>query len=320
MPTQGPARLLLEWLDGNQHRAYPLDESTSGGNAVIPFPLFVDALLAVSSSIDRTRLFISKLVLGDTSLRIYMSGYVNDAQTDFGAVADVPLDSQHGSEIPISIANEEYSISGSLVIGNIESARSLQTITNLSSASGLIFPGCVREITTGLTGVEIDGVIYSGVVTLEAGDGVSFEVTGSSDNVVVRINAVNYSIPEDNTYIVSDTQLLAEAIAAFGYPVRSINGIETDETGNISIVEGASSVSEGSTPSYVTVANAGQGALTISLTNDTTVTQCNDELTTTVDTVMGGIANLNDRVTEINESVTALDRANSNLAIQLSRY
>lgn len=323
MPTQGPARLLLEWLDSNQHRAYPLDESTSGGNSVIPFPLFVDALFTVSANVDRTRLFINKLVVGDTSLRVYLSGYVNDVLIDFGSVADIPLSSTQGTEISVDVATVEYSVSGSLVIGNIESVQELQAVTSLAISSGLIFPGCVREESIGLTGIEVDGVIYSGVVTLSAGAGVSFSVTESGGSVTIAINAVNYTVPSVNTQITSDEELLDEAISMFGYPVRSINNITTDETGNISIVEGGNSSGsedEGGSPAYVTVTAAGQGALTISLTNDTTVTQCNDDLTVTVDTLMSGVANLNDRIAEINDAITAIDKANNNIAIQLSRY
>lgn len=318
-----PPRLLLEWLDGNQHRAYPLDESTAGGNARIPYPLFVDALFSITSNIDRTSLYISKLVVGDISLRVFLSGSVNGVDTELGAFADIYLDpaaTPSGTEVPISVTGDTYTVSGTLVIGNIQSASELPATLTLTPAAGLIFPGCVRTYNT-LTGLSVNGELYTGTVTLEAGDGIEFDYDSSTNTL--KISSTNYEIPEENTYIVSDETLLREAINIFGDPVRSING-QFPYNGNINIVDpplsSGSAGQDSSGNSYVSVEQVGLGAISITLTNDNTVTTCNDDIIVTVDSLMSSVANLNDRIASIDTAVSALDKASSNLAIQLSRY
>lgn len=318
-----PPRLLLEWLDGNQHRAYPLDESTAGGNARIPYSIFVDALFSITANIDRTSLYISKLIVGDVSLRVFLSGSVNGVDTELGAFADIYLDpaaTPRGTEVPILVTGDTYTVSGTLVIGNIQSASELPATLALTQSSGRIFPGCVRTYST-LTGLSVNGELYTGTVTLEAGDGIEFDYDSNTNTL--KISSINYDIPEENTYIVSDETLLREAISIFGEPVRSING-QVPYNGNINIVDppeaSNSSGQDAQGQAYVSVEQVGLGAISITLTNDNTVTTCNDDIVVTVDSIMSNIASLNDRIAAIDIAVSALDKANSNLAIQLSRY
>ena len=331
-----PARLLMEWLDGNQHRAYPLDESTSGANAAVPYPLLVDALFSVTSGIDTTRLFISKIVTGAVGVSFWLKGYLEGGAEliDFGEVASVSLDPEAtppGTSVPIAVTTATYSIEGSIVIGDISSVLKMPANTTLTLETGKFFPGCVRVLEKGVTGLEVNGEVFTGLVTLEAGEGIEFDTSTTAVDGIIKINATGYVLPEDwSQTIRNDTELMTEAVEAFGLPVRSIQGFLPDQAGNISIVDPpvessassdeSDSSDEGGGSAYVTVISANNGAIAITLANDDTITACDDDITVTVNSLMSSVANINDRLADIDTGITALDRANNNLAIQLSRY
>lgn len=323
MTAEIPPRLLLNWLDANQHRAYPLDASTAGGNALIPYPLFVDAIFSVTENIDRARLYVSRLVVGDVSLKVFLSGYVDESSEDFGVIADIPLTTQRYTEIPVSVTTVNYIIAGTLVVGDMSSVSTVAADTVIPLESGQVFPGCVRAYPE-TTGIAVNGTVYTGVITLEAGDGIelSYSRDEETGEQTITISSTNYVIPEQNTYITSDSELVEEAVSIFGAPVRTINNQFPDDDGNINIVDPPPSSDSSGTESRasVQVEQAGYGAISITLSNDNTITTCDDDTTITVKGLMNSVADMNDRITAIDTAITALDKANSNLAIQLSRY
>lgn len=155
------------------------------------------------------------------------------------------------------------------------------------------------------------------------------ELSEASTGNVLQISASEYAIPAENTLIVDDASLVAELVRSFGEPVRSINGITPDSSGNIEISGDGNSVST-SNGSYdpdtgectcdenvfrlvVTGTNANAGVITIALNKPITC-----DTNTVVQMLMENINELNKRLTQLGLSITALDTANNNLAARLT--
>lgn len=304
------ARLLPEWLGGNQHRAYPLDVDSYGSG--IPTQLLVDAFFLVSAGIDRVHLYISDIVKGNTNLHISLAGYLHGMAVSFGVVATVPYNTKTGTHVPISVSTADYTISGDLVIGSMDCVSQLPTALELTENSGRIFPGCVRVIDSSLLGISVDGQLYTGIVTLSAGDGVDIQVVEREDSTEIIISSTAYSEPSENTTIVDDSSLLRQAMELYGKPVTSLCGVKPDDNGNISIV------SPSDDKQYIAVTQVGDGAISLGIANDQTVTQCVDT-TAQIESLAVSLSNLNERSGAIHEGVQAMDNALSNLSLQVSR-
>lgn len=313
MGEQIIGRLLPEWLNSNQHRVYPLDESTVGNG--LPTSFLVDALFICSASVDITRLYIKSIVKNGTNIIIRLAGYVNKVSTDFGNVAIVPIDTAMGTNIPVELSGDNYKLSGSFVIGNAKSLDSTQSIFEFDEDSGLIFPGCVRNTENTLLGIKIDDVLYTGVVTLEAGDGIEFTVTENEEGTVITINSTAYTLPEENMEITTDEELVQEAVNLYGTPVRTICNVAPDASGNITL---ATPESGKDGEQYVTAVKAGDGAISLTIANDTTSLECEDD-SAQFDSIMQSLNNLNDRAADQAEILSGLEDSVSNLALQVYR-
>lgn len=308
-------RLLPEWLNSNQHRAYPLDESTVGNG--LPFALLVDALFLNSGNIDSDRLYISSVVKSGDNVNISMRGYVDGEDTDFGIVAVLPFSTEIGSRVPITKTTDTYTLAGTLVIGNIDCMNTAKAVITLDEQKGKLFPGCVRSTDETLIGLRVNGVVYTGVVTLEAGDGVEFSVNDENkDDVVVKISMKqDIVVPPENMVIVDDNTLLAEAVESYGKPIRTICGVKPDEEGNITF---ATPVSGDEGEQYVEATGVGVGAISLTIANDTTDTKCEDN-SLQVESLTQNIGVLNERTGLLEERVRGLEEAQSNLSLQISR-
>jgi hypothetical protein len=138
---------------------------------------------------------------------------------------------------------------------------------------------------------------------------------------IITIKSVEYTPPAANLEITSDAELLEEVVKAYGAPVRAINGVLPDESGNITIQPDGVNVTEESDDKspdeerfYACIAgiNTAAGAIKIALSQQI---QC--ENTAIIDAVMTNIAQLNERASEISELITRLDAAQSNLAARI---
>jgi hypothetical protein len=308
-------RLRTTWLDSNRLRAYPLDESTTNGG--IPTQLFVDALFLNSYNIDSERLYIRTLVKDGDNINIYMAGYVDGAATDFGLVAVVPFSTTFGTKVPIEKETGTYLLAGTLVVGSTEYMNEAPSAIELTEDTGKLFPGCVRQTHDTLVGIKLNGTIYSGVVTIEAGDGVSITAHAGQEigETIITIAAdTSRRVPAENTQITSDEDILRHAIAEYGEPVRTICGISPDSTGNIMLA----SPTETSSGEYITQTSATQGVISLAIANDKTDTRCTDN-SSKFESISKNLATLNQRSGEIDELITALEETVSNLSLQVSR-
>lgn len=307
-------RLLTEWLDSNRHRAYPLDmDNESSG---LPSAFLVDALFITSHNVASDKLYIKSVISSGDNVNISMTCYVDDTPTELGIVAVVPFSTEPGTGIPVVIDAGEYNISGVLVIGDVSCMNTVRSVIELTEEQGRVFPGCVRSINDTLIGIRVNGELYTGVVTLEAGDGIEFTTVEDNGEVTIKISATaDRLLPPENMEITSDADILAAAIESYGHPVRSICGVKPDSDGNISF---ATPETGEDSSEYVEVSSAGPGTITIGIANDTTVTTCVDN-TAQIESLVQNISNLNDRTGEFNDRIRAMEDAQSNINLQISR-
>lgn len=308
-------RLLTEWLNSNQHRAYPLDDSTAGNG--LPTAFLVDALFINSESIDSTRLYITSIIKDNANVLISMGGYVDGVEVDFGIVATVPYTTLPGTSIPIELVTDSYKLAGSFTVGDVSCLRTLPAILTLGAATGLLFPGCVRSVSDTLLGIRVNDVLYTGIVTLAPGDGIEFIVEDTAEGTVLTARSVEYAIPEANLAIVDDDSLLSSAIELYGRPIRTICNIKPDAEGDI--IFSTPDIGGESSEQYVEATGGGEGgAVCLTIANDKTDIQCTD-YSDSIAALAQSLSNLNERGSDISEDITAMDEALSNLALQVSR-
>ena len=313
MSEQIIGRLLPEWLSSNKHRSYPLDDTANGNG--LPTAFLVDALFINSSNIDNAKLFINKVVIVGDNVHIGMSGYVDSELTDFGTVCIIPFDTKSGTNIPIFKFEEQYKLAGTFVVGDVKSLENVSSVIKLDENSGRLFPGCVRKEEDMVLGIKVGDVIYSGVVTLEAGEGISFNViTNNRDETTIQINCKEFEIPIQNLDIIGDEDLLGRLLSNFGPPVRTICGVSPDDNGNIDFAAPSAS-EEGK---FIKARSVGEGAVALDIPDEEGELNCNDR-TPQLDALAQNISILNERAAAIDESIVALDSAQSNLAIRVAK-
>lgn len=327
-------RVHTEWLTSNMSRAYPLADATGGMTGTLPCRLLTDAFILVYGDVAESDLtvYISKVIHSSTEVIIHLAAKISDqAVVDFGPVAVFDKNSAIGSEYAFELSESDLIVSGKLIAGDLSCCDAIPSTLDLSADTGCLFRGCVRVAPKGLQGLEVDGVVYTGVVELVAGDGVSLDVAsgdgrdGSADTIIT-ISVNDYEIPAENKVITTDKQLLTQALELYGAPVRSINGFTPDSSGNIDIVADEQSVTaeEGDNSTiemklHVTALNAvedssaGSGAIQVTITKPQ---EC--EITSVIESLLTMLQQLNQRATALDLSVTEIDTAQANLAARLT--
>lgn len=312
------ARLNQEWLYSNLSKAYPLAESI-GGSTRIPPSLLADAFILVAGVEDsQCSAYISEIVTTSNAITLSLAINVSGDVYDLGSVATFPTDSEIGACESFDIDSDTLSVMGKIVIGDASSCRNLPPVLQLTEEDGLLASCCVRGITGVVTGLIVDGVRYSGDVTLEAGDGIAINTSLQDDgSTVLTFTSIDYSPPSENTEITSDAELLEEAVERFGKPIRTINGVAPDASGNITIRgDEVSTTSDKATNDLFTVQvtsiGDGEGAVNITLSKELS---CDIDETFAV--IMSNIAQISSRLSTVDAHITAVDNANANLAMRL---
>lgn len=223
------------------------------------------------------------------------------------------------------------------------------SLADFSETSGGLKPG--EDINISSIDIGPDGTVSASVVnengetsellgtikdpdtgeTVAPEPGTTFEVDPRSlriSNVdptnTLKIGVDDYGPTQANMIIMDDLQLLREAIAEYGTPIRSINGVYPDENGDLTILpddkttSSTISVEDGELQLenfYAAIAgvNNTAGALRITLSRPI---KC--DTTEVVERLMTNIAELNKRATILANTITQLDAANSNLASKIS--
>ena len=295
--------LLLEWPNENAHRYYPFDPPA--GNSV-PTALILDfGLLSTTNLPDNSgndTTYISQIVTDGTQVRFYLSASIGGAVTDFGCIAAVAVSPTVGLRTDFKYADQDFVFEGYIITGDLSVATKMPAVTELDASSGKIYTGCIQHMSQWLTGIRIGDQTLSGIITLEAGPGISFSVSGNT----VTILCTGAELPVDNSIITDDAELRTSIENEHGTPITEICGksfsdgkwvIATDPN------EGLSVVADSDTHS-------------ITIRNLNAVACCTqDDIATLVD----NISALNDRVGVLDQFLKQVDTNVNIISVQASR-
>ena len=277
---------LAEFLDDNTHRCYPFADVNE-----LPTDIILDMHLLVTPNVTSESLIVSNVDITDSNIRITVSNNDND----LGTLVACALPGKDNTTVHCKLVNDEYRviIEGSITFGLVESLRSKTG----SYTAGKLFDGCIIPVTEWCTGLVINGVIYTGLVELEIGDGLKASV---KDNKLT-ISAANFSVPDENrNEVITDEDIMRTVISTYGQPIITINGVAADSTGNIHITA--------DDPLQI---NGGAGSITIV---DTSRVLCEDapivaedEISTKLEALFSNLSVLNERAGALEQSVTTID-------------
>lgn len=302
-------RISSEWLDANKSRAYPFDESCAESPNRVPSPVFTDAFFR-TSGLAGSVMYVSRVVQGQTSFQVYAA----TKERELGLLADIPYTTPERAQIPVEISFEDGAyVSGTLVVGDVSEIRRMGAETALTDLDGKFFYGCVREIVDNrVRGIRIGDSVYTGIVNLVPGAGIELSVEESEEGTTILISATDRELPDENKVIISDATLAAEINAMYGSPILKINGVEPDDSGNITLAYPDPSYESGYRPFP-----GDENKSTITLDDASGASEsCTNPL---IETIMANIAELNNRSARCIEMLNAIDTANNVMSISLSR-
>lgn len=299
-----------EFYNANASKAYPLSQSTGGEPGTLPCGLLVDAYLLVDcvDNVDSGTFYISKIEVTSTGFMLSISYEDENSNiVDFDRVGYCAFSNSTNCEISFSGYAEDITIAGKFVVGDPLLVKNYPPVTEFTKTNGALSPLVVKSV-NGLfiTAIKIGDTLLTGDVTIEAGQGIEFEITGNT----VTVTNTKYSLSGGTIY--SDAELVQAALSVYGLPIRSINGVCPDSNGNINIVV---PTAEDSSNYYVSVTSSDQqsGALVISIAKNPCIAE------DTVATLMDNIEQLNFRASRLDAGITALDNQLNNISIQLQR-
>lgn len=282
---------LKEFLDDNSHRCYPFAEVSD-----LPTDLIVDAHLLVTNNVSADSLVIERVDVTDTHIKITAS---NNGE-DIGTLLACAIPTTDYQTVSCKLVNDENRIiiEGNITFGLVET---LKQKTG-SYSGGKIFEGCVIPVTEWCTGLVINGVLYTGLVSINIGEGLSVNTSGNS----IQIYTNNYEIPEANAGIISDDKLIEEITQLYeSTPLRTINGVHPDDSGNIEIKSGSDTLA---------ISN-NSGGITITYKDGKT---CADAPVEVEDNIVAQIEQLFDNLVMLNERAGALDKSVQTLDTNLN--
>ena len=218
------------WYDLNEGRQFPLsDDATAidtASSTRLDDDLIVDLVLTVPQSISPETVHLLNVAGFGTGLVISFG--VNG---DLAAVATIPSNHQDYAGYPVVGTGVGEGIAGRIVIGQRAAFEKFSTL-NLEFAvvDGKLAPTAVRP--------RIGGVDSITIVTF---DGEEIEVTGetrivSGSFLNLSVNGNDIELDADGGVVVSD-RYECNSDDAGRVPIRTINGIAPDASGNL-VIEG----------------------------------------------------------------------------------
>lgn len=293
-----------EWLDYNMSRAYPLDDSTGGVAGTIPCDAFVDCHL-ITEGIGDADIYISSIKSTGTAAVISLATTSNIEFTDCLYIA---FSTESRTPIDVYAESGEAFIHGKITTGNVLALSTLPAVSTYTPEQTKLFKGLIIPV-DGLfiRGIRVGDTLLTGDIVIEAGDGIFLSVEGNT----IKISAIAYELPEDNKDITSDDDIINAVVDSYGTPITSINGVEPDESGDISVVEPAE---QDTNSDYAVVESTdADGVLLLKLSRDPALAK------NTIEALANNYSQLDIRAGTIIESINSLDGALNTLSSQLTR-
>ena len=297
------ALLLLDWLNENAHRYYPFDPP-AGNNVptalILDFGLLATTNLPNNSGSNTT--YISQIVTDGTQVRFYLSANIGGSVTDFGCIAAVDVNATIGLRTDFKYAAQNFVLEGYIITGDLSVTAKMPAVTALDASTGKIYTGCIQHMSQWLTGIRVGDQTLSGIVTLVAGPGISFSVSGNT----VTILCTGAQLPVDNAIIIDDLTLRQSIEDEHGTPITQICG-QTFSNGNWVIT---------TDPDEGLEVTADSNTHSISIKNLNAVACCTqDDIATLVD----NISALNDRVGVLDQFLKQIETNVNIISVQASR-
>lgn len=224
--------LLSEFLDDNAHKCYPFSKLNE-----LPTDFIVDAKFMVTGNIDKTSLYVSQIEFSETHIRVYMAVKQDNELLNIGRILTCPKPANRNTEYSCKLVNSELEIivEGFITFGSLDNLPKNKNIITLAE-DGNVFSGCVIPVTEWCTGIKVNDQIYTGVVTLQATDGIVFDVSETASNTLITMKYDGFQRPDNLTLdTMDDADILKKIIELWGTPITSISGVTPDEKGNITI-------------------------------------------------------------------------------------
>ena len=229
-----------EFVDDNMYKRYPMIEDTGTPESGVPIPdsFMVDTHITVCTT-DRAledsykfSVYISKVTVYTDYVYVYFSDIKTSSLIAKSEAIPITLTEKDSiSDRTISIMpTGNIAINGSLIVGTCRDIKKLQGVHNYEPEYGMLFPGCVSVSPDYVSGIQVGDQIATGLVTLKAGKNIDIQYDADSNTIEISIKRDN----DDNT-ITNDAELIDYIKSTYGNPIISINGIQPDNKGNITI-------------------------------------------------------------------------------------
>lgn len=335
------AGVSAEWLDSNKSRSYPFADTCADDSNRIPSSVFTDALFiasvgSASEALSETQnldCFVSKIVLGQTSFQVYMTF---GKHTDVFC-CDIPYTTKDRTQINVSVEfSNGDNVSGFFIVGDVSAIKTIHSaVLEPGMSGGKLFEGCIRNIfSSGITGIYVDDVKYTGTIKLVAGDGIKMTVTTEDD-----ITTINLGLDIDlGTSDINTDDALIDALVGDSRlgTVKTINGVPPVD-GNINLLyrqtsNNSNNQNPGPTENTETAENtententeivsyrafAGSNhaiILDAILSGGVSL----DNMSDTLDSTASDLSELNERCSRLEGSVSALDDVLSTISVALA--
>ena len=235
-----PYTPLLEWLDANSHRKFPLDDSASGidttGTQTLPTSLIVDLFLCVPLSADVTKFFLKSVLIGRYFVNIEI-GYVKPDTSEIVICrfTNIPTDQPNNSVYYAEPATQSLTadlpftkLTGAIVIGRCTEALEMVGYYEFTPVTGKLLSSRISQGLAVLQSITIGSRIYAGNIVLKEGDNVRMTPVYDplTDTTTITFDANIGSLADLPVPLVDDASVLYNLTVLYGRPIASINGIK----------------------------------------------------------------------------------------------
>ena len=230
---------LLEWLDDNSHRKFPLDDSASGtdttGAQTLPTSLITDLFLCVPTSADITKFFLSSVLIG----RYFVNIEISYAKPDTSEIVvcrftNIPTSQANNSVYYAEPADQALTadlpftkLTGALVIGRCTEALAMPGYYAFTKIAGLLLASRISQGLAVLQQITVGSRIYTGNIVLKEGTNVKMTPVydAGTDTTTITIDASIASPADLPRPLVDDASVLYNLTVLYGRPIHTINSI-----------------------------------------------------------------------------------------------
>ena len=237
--------ILAEWLDANQHRVFPLEDSMSSYDVTntfkIPTSFMVDLFLCAPPDADTASFYVKSLVVRRYTVDVEIGYAGQGLDITAGRFTKIPIDQATNSIYyfepapqPLT-ANQEFSLmTGVLVIGSTDDIKEHPGFWEFQPQDTSFLATRIVTGLAGVTSVLVGERLLNGKIALKEGAGITItpHYEPARDQTVITIKADLSSLADVDIPLVSDAAIIANLTALYGQPITTINGIPPSSDGS----------------------------------------------------------------------------------------